>query len=255
MLTDEECLQLGQETLPNESSLVQLMLGRIESFAQVDAVLILETVAVTDDPWNMALPELLTRRLSGLPTLISVPDGLDLTQVEGKAAEIGMQITHNIGIVRRALDRSKSFLELPTTEMPLLSVAGKTSIAVIAPRMLLGEPLLLGSLYRVLAEHDVYPIPGTALNTEQVLERVSRTSDAHAPLGEQELFGTYSLLAGKSAIRGILLLAPVRDTPTLNVLQKIKASSHKPTLAMSLAPDQSDWAELTEWLGQLRVDQ
>lgn len=257
-LSDEECLKIGQESLPTESATVQLALGRILAMGRVEAVIIPSFDAVSVDPWNSDFSQLLTRRISGLPQLIEVPDFYpepdDEQSIEAKAAELGISLTHNAGMVRRALDKAKPFLTAPRQEPLRLNEAGKTSVALIGPRSFLHEPVLSAHLYKILSEEDCYPIPWVALREEEVLARSKRTEAKEAPLGEQSLFGALSLLAGKSTVRGSLLLAAARDGATAAVLERLSRSTRKPTFILQEL-DTNTEASLRQWLRELHSPQ
>lgn len=249
-VTEAEALRLGQQSLGQESSVVQLSLGRILALGRVDAVVVIRGVAVTGDAWNEAPTELLPRRISGLPALLPVPDSGN--DIEETATELGLRLTRNAGMVRRALDKARPHLTEQRREMPPLSHAGRATVAVIAPRALLSEPLLMGELPAQLAELELYPVYSASLPLPEVLSRAERMEkNETAPAGERELFGALSLLMGKGAVRGALLLAPQHDTATLAALQKLAAQTHKPTLVLSIAPDQREFPELAQFAQRL----
>lgn len=249
-VADAEALSIGAQSLGQESSVVQLSLGRILAFGRVDAVVVVSGVAVSGDAWNEAFTELLPRRISGLPTLIAVPDaGKD---IEETATEVGLRLTRNAGMVRRALDKARPLLEATRQEMPPLSHAGLTTVAVIAPRALLSEPLLLGDLAAELSRLGLYPVYSASLPLPEVINRAERMENsAKVPAGERELFGSLSLLLGKSAVRGALLLAPQHDLATRAALGKLGAGAHKPTLLLEVAPGQSEFPELAQFARSL----
>lgn len=251
MVPDAEALRLGRQSLPGESSVVQLSLGRVLAFGRVDAVLVPAGVAVTGDAWGEAFTELLPRRISGLPALISVPDGGE--GLEEAATEVGLRLTRNAGMVRRALDKARPLLAGPRQDMPALSRAGCDTVAVIGPRALLAEPILLGDLHAALEAAGLHAVYSSELPLAEVLARSERLENAaQVPAGERELFGAASLLGGKSAVRGLLLLAPQQDGATRAALEKLASKLHKPTLVLTVAPGQTDFAELTSFAGRLR---
>ncbi|MFC6661156.1 hypothetical protein [Deinococcus multiflagellatus] len=110
-LDDARALALGRESLPGEPVTVQLALGRILALPKVDLALLPQWAGVSGDIWSEALPELLSRRISGLPTLLAVPDQPET--LEGAAAEVGMRVAQNAGQVRRALEKVKPLASDP----------------------------------------------------------------------------------------------------------------------------------------------
>lgn len=228
-LPAEEALALGRESLPGESLLVQLALGRILALGRVDAALVPQWPAVPGDAWAEAFTDLLPRRISGLPTLLTVPDGGP--ELEGAAAEVGLRLSQNAGRVRLALEKVRPKAKAARTEMPLLSRAGQATVAVIGPRALLAEDTLVAGVRPALEALGLHAVFSHELPSEDVMKRAERMENAaQVPAGERELFGAASLLAGKSAVRGLLLLTPARDGATQAALGRVAARMHKPTL-------------------------
>lgn len=240
-LPDTEALKLGQQSLPGESLSVQLVLGRILALGRVDAVLVPEWSPVQGDAWSEALTELLTRRISGLPTLIAVPDGGP--QLENVAAEVGLRLSQNAGGVRLALERARPHAHL-REEMPNLNRAGQATVAVVGPRALLGESWLLEPLRVRLEALGLHAVYSHELPLGDVMKRSERMEMANPPAGERELFGAVSLLGGKGAVKGFLLVSPARDGATGAALERLAARQHKPTLHLSLDTAAQDWPEL-----------
>lgn len=243
-----EAVALGRESLPDEPLQVQVALGRILELGRCDVVLLPETSAVAQDAWGEALAELLPRRISGLPTLLTVPDSAE--QLRGAAADLGQKLTHNAALVRLALDRVK--LPSPREDMPLLAQGSRVSLGIIGPRSLVGDRELTLPLRQYLESLDCHPVWAADLPVTQVLTRAARMENAqNALLGEKELFGALKLLEGKSAVRGFVLLAPARDGAMRRALEKLK--THKPTLLLELDADQTEWPELAAFVERLEV--
>ncbi|MFC4638718.1 acyl-CoA dehydratase activase-related protein [Deinococcus hohokamensis] len=232
-LPDAEALGLGQKTLPGEALPVQLALGRILALDSVDAVLLPQWAPVQNDAWSEALGELLSRRISGLPALIPVPDSAE--GLEGAAAEVGLRVSQNAGRVRLALERARIQLPGARAEMPPLSVASRVTVGVIGPRTLLAEELLSGDLRRAIAALGLHGVYSPELPLAEVLKRAERMEQADtAPAGERELFGAASLLSGKGAVRGLIFAAPARNGAALAALERLAARQHKPTLLLTV---------------------
>jgi hypothetical protein len=247
-LSDVEALALGQQSLPDEPTTVQLALGRILALDAVDAVLIPQWPAVSGDAWSEALTELLPRRISGLPTLIVVPDqyspgsGPDL---EGVAAEVGLRVSHKGGAVRGALAKVRPLAAEPRVSLPAMGRAGQATVAVVGPRALLTEDVLSGGLRPALKAAGLYGVFSPDLPQGDVMRRAERMENAaKVPAGERELFGAASLLSGKSAVRGVVLAAPAGDGATAAALDRIAAKMHLPTLRLDLQAQQTQFGDL-----------
>lgn len=254
-LPDPAALSLGQQSLPGESLTVQLALGRILALGRVDAVLVPEWSPVQGDAWGEALTELLTRRISGLPTLIAVPDSGH--NLENVAAEVGLRVSQNAGGVRLALERARLHAQ-PREEMPNLQRAGRATVAVIGPRALLGERWLLAPLRARLEELGLHAVYSHELPAADVLKRSERMEMPNPPAGERELFGATSLLGGKGAVKGFVLVSPARDGATGSALERLAARQHKPTLHLTLDSPVQDgeaqgWPELDAFRDRLTL--
>ncbi|MFD1731535.1 hypothetical protein ACFSC4_11460 [Deinococcus malanensis] len=174
-LPDAEALALGQESLKGESLPVQLALGRILALDGVDAVLMPQWAPVQGDAWSEALGELLSRRISGLPNMIPVPDGGE--GLESAAAEVGLRLSQNAGGVRLALERARIHAAGPRQEMPPLSVASRVTVGVIGPRTLLAEDVL-GELRAALDALGLHAVYSHELPLPEVLKRAERMQGA-----------------------------------------------------------------------------
>ncbi|ANE42472.1 hypothetical protein [Deinococcus puniceus] len=242
-LTDAEALALGQESLPGEPVQVQLALGRILALGRVDAVLVPQSPPVANDAWGEALTELLSRRFSSLPTLMPIPDGGPT--LETVATEIGLKLAQNPGGMRLALERVKPKSGGAREDMPPLAMASRVTVAVIGPRSLLAEDILAGGLAPALDELGLHAVFSSELPVAQVLARAVRMEDTgHITAGERELFGAASLLSGKSAVRGVIFVAPARDAAHRAALTRAAARMHAPTLLIELDAGQTEWPEL-----------
>ena len=240
-LDDTEALTLGRESLPNEPLGVQLALGRILSMGRVDAVLLAQWPAASGDAWSEALPDLLARRISGLPTLISVPDGPD--GLEGAATELGLRVSQNAGRVRLALEKVRPMAQDPRAAQPALTRASRATVAVIGPRALLSEPLVAAPLRAALDDLGLYGVFSHELPVADVLKRAERMEQPRATAGDRELFGAVSLLGGKGAVKGFVFVSGARDGATASALSRLAERQHKPTLLLSV-DGQADFPEL-----------
>ncbi|MCD0166666.1 hypothetical protein [Deinococcus sp. 12RED42] len=249
-LSDAESLALGRESLPGEPAPVQLALGRILSLGRVDLVLLPQWAAVNGDAWSEALPELLARRISGLPTLLGVPDRPDL--MEGAAAEVGMRVSQSAGRVRLAIEKVRPLGTDPRSEMPPLSRASRRTVAVIGPRALLGEDALVGPLRAAMDDLGLYPVFSHELPVPDVLKRAERIEqpDRAAP-GDLELFGALSLLSGKAAVRGFVFVVPAGDGSAGAAVTRLSARLHKPFTVLTVDGVQMDFPELALLAGRL----
>ncbi|RJF71910.1 hypothetical protein D3875_10385 [Deinococcus cavernae] len=251
-ITDAEALEIGGQSLPGESPVVQLALGRILALGRVDVVLVPQWPAVSGDAWNEAFTDLLPRRISGLPTLIPVPDTGE--QVEAVATEVGLRLTRNAGLVRRALERARILLNRNKGEMPALNRASQVTVAVIGPRALLGEDVLSSGLRQALEGLGLHAVYGPDLPLAETLQRAERLENAaKLPAGERELFGSASLLAGKSAVKGLIFALPLHDGATRAALTRIAGRLHKPTLLLNVAGGQTDFPELAAFRDQVTL--
>lgn len=254
-LGDAEALALGAQSLPGESPVVQLALGRILALDRVDAVLVPQWPAVAADAWGEALTELLPRRISGLPLLISVPERTDdLTALEAQATQLGLRLTQNPGGVRLALERVRPLAQTPRSDLPALSRASQLTVGVIGPRPLLQEDVLASGLRSALEELDLYPVFGHQVPYADALRRAERMEEGHKyPAGEHELFGAASLLGGKGAVAGLIFVSPARDGSTQAALRRIAERLHKPALHLSLEAGQTEWPELDTFAERLHT--
>ena len=252
-LSDAEALALGAQSLPGESPVVQLVLGRILALERVDAALLPEWPAVAGDAWGEALSELLPRRISGLPTLLAVPERTgELDALEAQAAQLGLRLAQNPGGVRLALERVRPLAQPARTDLPALARGSRTTVAVIGPRPLLLEPVLAAGLRPALEALDLYPVFSFEVPYESALHRAERLEEAHRfPAGERELFGAASLLAGKGAVAGLVFVAPARDGAVQAALTRIAGRLHKPALHLTLDAGQTEWPELDAFAGRL----
>ena len=241
-LDDTEALALGRESLPNEPLGVQLALGRILSMGRVDAVVIPQWPAVSGDAWSEALPELLARRISGLPTLLGVPDSPDA--LEGAAAELGMRVSQSAGRVRLALEKVRPLAQDPRAAQPALTRASRATVAVIGPRALLSEPLVQQPLRAALDDLGLYGVFSHELPVADVLKRAERLEQPRATAGDRELFGATSLLGGKGAVKGFIFVTGARDGAAATALRRLAERQHKPTLLLNV-DGQTDFPELT----------
>ncbi|MFC5846967.1 hypothetical protein [Deinococcus petrolearius] len=253
-LDDEEALALGRESLPQEPATVQLTLGRVLALGRVDAALVPQLPAVFGDAWSEALTELLPRRISGLPALIALPDApTSREDIERVAAEIGLRLSPGGNRVRLALDRAKPLSAGPRAEMPALTRASHATVGVIGPRALLDEPVLAAGLRAALEGLELHAVYGSDLPLPELLKRAERMENAaRAQTGEKELFGAASLLAGKSAVRGLVFVAPARDGATHAALSRLAAKMHKPTLLLDLDAGQGGGPELRAFAERLQ---
>ena len=253
-LPAEGAYALGRESLPDAPAQVQLSLGRLLELGQADTVLLPQARAVRRDAWSESLSELLPRRISGLPRLLTVPDGGG--EMEGAAQQVGQQLTRNPVQVRAALGQARPLSLVPREVMPPLSAPRQPTLAVIGPDSLLLEPFLSAPLRSKLGELGLHPVYASDLPRAQVEERAGRGLDAATvgqplPEGERDLLGAQGLLAGKGAVRGLLYVAPLRDAATWGALGRLMEQVHKPALRLEIDPDGGDFAELSDFAARL----
>lgn len=238
-LPAESAFALGLESLPDAPAQVQLVLGRIIELGPVDLVLLPQTLAVGQDAWASDLAELLPRRISGLPTLLALPDsGPAMTDA---ALQLGQQLTHNAGQVRLALSKAKPLALPPREHAPPLSRASQTSVAVIGPDSLLRDEFFIGPLRDQLERAGLFPVWASDLPRQQVRERGQRfTSPSGKALasGEADLYGAQQWLEGKGAVRGLIYACAVRDAATFSALTRLQQTARKPAALLELDPEQ-----------------
>ncbi|MDO4262991.1 MAG: hypothetical protein Q4C67_02220, partial [Deinococcus sp.] len=227
-------LDAGRASLPGEPLPVQLALGEILSLGtQVDAVLVPAGLPVRDDAWSGAFAELLPQRISGLPTLISVPD--EPQALASAAADLGQRLAGNAALVHRAMEQVQPLGQPERREeWPPLQLASHVSVGVVGPRSLLAHPELNAGLWRALGQHGLYPVLAHTLPASQVANRGERLSDPRAQAGDRWLYGAARLLEGKGAVQGLVLVAPAQDAGTRASLQRVAAELHKPVLLLTL---------------------
>lgn len=246
-----ELYRAGRDTLPDAPASAQLALGHILAQPQLEALLLLESPAVPQDTWGQSLEELLPRRVSGLPPLIPIPDGGDLSAA---ATEIGQRLTHNPALVRLALDKVRPLSQPKRAEMPILSRAGMQTLALIGLPSLLEDDFFMAELRAKLEELGLFAVYASQLPPEQAQQRGARGQDAMGrPLegAERELYGAQSVLEGKSAVRGLLYLAAARDAATQEALARLQSKAHKPSALLILDPDAPDFSALGDLAKQL----
>lgn len=247
-----EAFALGQESLPDAPVQVQLVLGRVLALGRVDLVLLPQTPPLRGDAWGEALPDLLSRRLSGLPPMQALPDGGP--EMVAAATDLGQRLIRNPGRVRLALERVKPLAAPPREDMPPLSRASRVTVAVVGPRALLGDPDLGAGLRAALEDLGLHPVTSPELPPSQVAARGERMERAAtAPAGEKELYGSLKLLDGKSAVRGVILAAPARDGAARTALERLAGQTHKPALVVDVDAGQREWPELTAFRDRITV--
>lgn len=247
-LPKHEAYALGRASLADEPPHVQLALGRILELAEADAILVPHLNGIEGDPWGDAFTDVLSRRVSSLPALVTAPETGEAAA--RAAAEVGARLTHNPGLVRRALDRNRPMLTPPRASMPSLTAAGKHTVALIGPEALLAEPYLLGDLMLVLGQ-AVHVVPSGSLPRDAVLERGLRAG-AGTP-GERELAGAQGVLEGKSAVRGLVFAVPARSGAYRRVAERLATKAHKPAIVVDIEPDRTDWAELRGFIDRVTL--
>lgn len=244
-------MSAGQASLPEEPILTQLALGEILSLGnQVDVVLVPQRLAVTNDAWAEHMAELLPQRISGLPTLIAVPDQAE--ELAMAAATIGMRLVHNRSTVARAMERVEKLGQVPRrSEWPMLQVAGKASVAVVGPRALVSHPDMGSNLIKALERAGVHPVPTHRLPLLEVNERGARHPNPKATLAERRLWAEARLAEGKGSISGLVLVAPARDVAMYEALRAVQAELYKPSLLLSADAGQEHWNEINNWADNL----
>ncbi|ADV66224.1 hypothetical protein [Deinococcus maricopensis] len=249
-LSAEEAYAIGRDSLPDEPPHVQLALGRVLELARTDAVVLPGFAGVHGDPWGEDFADVLTRRVSVLPPLVTTPaPGTDLAPV---AADIGQRLTRNAGRVRLALDRAKLYAGTGRGAMPPLTAASRATVAVIGPDALLADPFLSGPLRARLQDLGLHGVFASDLPRDQVVARAARFEARSA--GEAELQGALGLLEGKSPVRGVVFVAPARDAATRTYLKGLADRVRKPTLLLDLDPDdQGTLAPLDGFAGRVQV--
>ena len=236
-LDAEAAYALGFQSLPDAPAQVQLVLGRVLELGNADLVLLPRTRPVALDAWTSDLPELLGRRLSGLPRLMALPDGGD--EMLAAANDLGQMLTRSPNLVRTALNKVSPQAAPPRVSMPALSAASRFTVAVIAPDNLLGDLFLSAPLRSRLEALGLHPVFANLLPRDQTLERGERfTTPGGKPLesGERDLYGAQSLLEGKGAVRGLIYAAAARDAASLAALERVAGKAHKPGVTVEIDP-------------------
>ena len=245
---------LGQDSLADEPPPVQLVLGQLlelgaSELGGVDAALLPQLAGLPSDPWGEDLGEVLARRISSLPSLLSVPGGGE--GAARAAAELGARLTHNPALVQRALERRRPLLRASKSGMPELRAPSKRAVAVIGPDLLLGEPFLLGALPAQLEALGLHPIYSGDLPASALLERALRAGAASP--AERALAGARSLLEGKAAVRGLIFAVPARSPAWRSAAQRRLAGAYKPAMVLEVAPERQDWTDLHAFADGLLV--
>ena len=243
---------LGLESLPDAPAQVQLVLGRVLELGHADLVLLPRTRPVALDAWTSDLPELLSRRLSGLPRFLALPDGGDEMLVA--ANDLGQMLTRSPNLVRTALNKVSPLSSPPRAIAPALSAPGRPSVAVIAPDSLLADAFLSAPLRDRLEALGLHPVYASALPREHVEERGERFSTPSGkPLesGERDLMGAQSLLEGKGAVRGLIYAAAARDAASQAALERVASRAHKPGVKLQIDPLISELPDLDAFAATL----
>lgn len=249
-LSKRDAYELGRASLPGEAPYVQLALGRILELSQaarVDAVLLPERTSVAGDPWGAAFADVLARRLSSLPALLSVPASGDAAA--STATELGVRLTGNPGLVRRALDRRRPLLTPARETMPNLGVASRHTLALVGPEDLLGEPFLLGTLPAELEALSVHAVLSAQVPRDLVAERGLRAGGATP--AEREFAGAFQILEGKGPVRGSILAVPASSVAHRTFAEKLAKTAHKPALVLDVSPDRDDWNEVRAFVNRV----
>ncbi|WP_293911280.1 hypothetical protein [Deinococcus sp.] len=228
---------LGLRSLPDAPAQVALVLGRLLELGNLDLVLLPRTRPVALDAWTSDLPELLGRRLSGLPRLMALPDGGD--ELRSAANDLGQMLTRSPNLVRTALNKVSPLATAPRVPAPVMSIGSRPTVAVIGPDSLLADAFLSAPLRERLEALGLHPVYANALPRDQLEERGERfTTASGKPLesGERDLSGALSLLEGKGAVRGVVYAAAARDAATLAALGRLAARAHKPGVSVEVDP-------------------
>lgn len=251
-LPKRDAYELGRESLPGEAPPVQLALGRILELSQAsraDAVLMPERTSVAGDPWGAAFADVLSRRVSSLPALLPVPASGDAAA--SAATELGVRLTGNPGLVRRALDRRRPLLTPPRETMPNLTAASRHTLAVIGPEDLLGEPFLLGTLPAELEALSIHAVFSTQVPRDILAERGLRAGGATP--AEREFVGAFQTLEGKGPVRGSILAVPTSAAAYRTFAEKVAKTAHKPVLVLDVSPDRDDWSEVRAFVNRVAL--
>lgn len=102
------------------------------------------------NPWLADLSTALARLVPGLPTFLKVPAEISPHSL-GLAAEIGQILTHNPMLARRALDRTRSLLDLHWPRPP--TPRGERWLGLVGQPYVLADPELLVRLEEAAWQH------------------------------------------------------------------------------------------------------
>lgn len=253
-ISDTEALEIGQQSLLDEPLSVQLALGRLLALQtnNADIVVVPQWEGVFGDVWAEALSELLPRRISSLPKLLSVPNEQSpLEALEKAAVAVGLQILPNGSVVKTALAKVRPLAQAKqkSIQWPTLNIASHSTFGVIGARTLLQEELLVTELHNKLAELQVHAVYGHQLPTKDLLKRAERLENwQKRTLGDLLTFGAASALGAKSVVRGLIFVHSAGDAATQAAQQRLVQKLHKPQLFLGLKVPQDNWDELANFV-------
>lgn len=233
LLPDAELYAVGKESLPDAPAHVQLWLGQLLSLPSARLAILPKPLPIAGDPWSEALPEVLNRRVSALPELLTVPLDGSGSELRTAATGLGQRLTGNPGLVRRALERAQP-LEKEHTAHPRWAVAGKRSVGVITPRIAAALPLLTDPLRAELEAQGLHGLWSSELSPSELKGRSARFGELSA--GEAEIMGAGSFFGGKGAIEAMVYAVPARDRAALRAAERSREAQHLPTALLELEP-------------------
>ncbi|MBB6100090.1 hypothetical protein HNR42_003555 [Deinobacterium chartae] len=260
-LPKAESLELGRQTLPDEPRWVQLAVGRLLELApQCEAVVVPqlshpdEREAEAGDPWMADFAEVVAHRLS-LPRPLVVPAYGGLEVMGPAAVRVGQELTRNSSRTRLALERQELLLRPRRAREPQLVSPGQHTVAVLAPDLLLEEPLLLGSLPARLGELALHAVYANTLPRENVLAASSRVPVRQLLDPQREVAGAMALLEGKGPVRGLLFPVPERDAALTRLAASLVSRARKPALLLPIRDGEPEFDQeaLEAWADRVRL--
>lgn len=253
-LDAQTAFNLGVESLPNEPTYVQLAVGHIIGLLQsCDTIGVPqfepESDSESNNPWLADFSGMLMRRLS-LGALVNLPVFEDITRMNSAALRLGHMWTHQPLLAKRSWERNQPLLK-PKTQTPPMERAGHRTVLVMGSSLLLEEPFLLGTLPEKLSDSKLLPLFSHQVPVSQTLEFYPRLDIEATSTVDQIQIGAQAMLAGKSAIRGMVYLIAGDDGSALQLAKKLQRKARKPSLILPVHPETLDETALLQFANSL----
>jgi len=200
------------------------------------------------DPWVMDFGGSLRSVLPGMQALTTVPGWFD-ESVESLAFEFLQARLHDAALVRRALDRTRSYARAPRVDAPsLVQLPGETRTVA-----LLGQPWLVTDALVELATRAGEHVVGQHRLDPEELRQEGLRVDARLVDSDAEVLGAARLLGRRSAVSLLRLVVDEGSGTDAWLARRVGRSAHKPFEVITLQELLAD-RDLVDTLVDPRLD-